>query len=284
MQGLLFKVNGVSATAPVYAFLSAAMLTLCVGFMAWWLAVVVVSMARRVPQLHTSRWLRAWRKPADDTTSTGGGLGKPPARAGGALRLLFTVTAPSSSVTSITSPASSSSWSGRPTREGVAYVAAATVIRDRTHLHESDDAGGAAHVCVGSGQATTDVTHVGDALPFVVGLDENLVNEHGRSDGLGDDEVSFATVNPLRAKRSHATRASTGNGNAASSASAAAASRSATRTRVLPPLMLPSVNSSSAALLVASVHDSDASSTLPGPVPATDRGRRVLRAQQSIHQ
>ena len=42
-QGLLFKVNGVSVTAPVYTFLSAAMLMLCAGFLTWWLANIVVS-------------------------------------------------------------------------------------------------------------------------------------------------------------------------------------------------------------------------------------------------
>ena len=35
--------------APVYGFLSGVMLTMCTVFLAWWLAVVVVSMARQLP-------------------------------------------------------------------------------------------------------------------------------------------------------------------------------------------------------------------------------------------
>ena len=45
-----------SVTAPAYAFLAATMLTLCGGFLAWWLAVVVVRTARQLPRTHA--WLK----------------------------------------------------------------------------------------------------------------------------------------------------------------------------------------------------------------------------------
>ena len=52
-------------TAPVYAFLAAVMLTLCGTFLAWWLGVVVVSMARHVP------WLQRVPMGADDRHKAG---------------------------------------------------------------------------------------------------------------------------------------------------------------------------------------------------------------------
>ena len=50
-QGLLFKVNGVSSTAPVYGALSSIMLALCSVFLFWWLLVAAASVAR---QLHVN--------------------------------------------------------------------------------------------------------------------------------------------------------------------------------------------------------------------------------------
>ncbi len=41
LMGLLFKVQGVSASSPSYATVSSVMLLLCAGFIAIWLAVTV---------------------------------------------------------------------------------------------------------------------------------------------------------------------------------------------------------------------------------------------------
>ena len=50
-QGLLFKVNGVSSTAPAYSALSSVMLLLCGLFLAAWLSTVGLSIIRRFPGL-----------------------------------------------------------------------------------------------------------------------------------------------------------------------------------------------------------------------------------------
>ena len=49
LMGLLFKVDGVSATAPIYTSLSTIMLTLCSVFIASWLAMVAAGVVARVP-------------------------------------------------------------------------------------------------------------------------------------------------------------------------------------------------------------------------------------------
>ena len=48
LMGLLFKVNGVSSTAPVYNVLSYVMLTMCVTFLVVWGRIIVKTMVSRV--------------------------------------------------------------------------------------------------------------------------------------------------------------------------------------------------------------------------------------------
>ena len=54
LMGLLFKVNGVSSTAPVYSALSAIMLLLCTVFLVCWIVVVLAAIAKRSPVLSAS--------------------------------------------------------------------------------------------------------------------------------------------------------------------------------------------------------------------------------------
>ena len=50
-QGLLFKVNGVSPSSPVYGSLTVIMLLLCIGFIVAWLLIVLWLVIKRLPAL-----------------------------------------------------------------------------------------------------------------------------------------------------------------------------------------------------------------------------------------
>ena len=58
LQGLLFKVNGVSANAPVYESITAIMLSLCVVFVLCWLVVVAENVAKNVLATQAGAGLR----------------------------------------------------------------------------------------------------------------------------------------------------------------------------------------------------------------------------------
>ena len=179
LQGLLFKVDGVSTTAPVYAFLSAGMLTLCVGFLTWWLAVVVVRIARQLP------WSRMWLHRMG--VSGRGGRGKQDV----APQVLFTAHVPSPS-RGATSPTSvGGTWrlgadSENAVDDSAPICSHGDKMRDRASAapygyHSS------------SGGSTGTARLVPASFDF---------ESDARLPERGSDELGFATTNPLRAKRS----------------------------------------------------------------------------------
>jgi hypothetical protein len=55
LMGLLFKVNGVSTSSPSYSALAVVMLLLCIGFLVFWLAVVLWKFRGNLKQLRMMR-------------------------------------------------------------------------------------------------------------------------------------------------------------------------------------------------------------------------------------
>ena len=234
-----------SGTAPVYAFLAAAMLTLCTGFLTWWLAVVVVSMARQVP------WTQAWLK---RLTGSGGAASAGPH---GAVRLLFT--APTRT---LTTPSVSAS-----VNDGTAVAAAAGSSAHLSRRDTSRDRGNGAAEAAHHDDGVTKVAEV----PFGVDVADS------ENPGSGHDEVDFATVNPLRAKRGQGEGAvsvagglGVSGGGTGSVALGSSAGSSTTTWRQ------PGLTASAPSDLPSTV-----APAVPGP-PTTDRGRRVWRARLPV--
>ena len=185
-----------SATAPVYAFLAAAMLTLCAGFLTWWLAVVVASMARQLP------WTQAWFK---RLTARGSG-GAASAGRHGAVRLLFT--APTSTTAVATASAVNAHVS-----DGTAVAAAAGggVVHLSPHdvVRRDRPSGAGATVKASRGEGVTAAANVTKVEDVPIGADGQVtdINLKRRGHRSGDNvDSDFATVNPLRSKRVRVTR------------------------------------------------------------------------------
>ena len=237
-----------SATTPVYAFLSAAMLTLCAGFLTWWLVVVAVRVARQLP------WLRALLLQRLGLGSRAAGLA--PGR-GGDVRVLFTAQpsaalarSPPTGTTGRTSRSSAT-----PSRLPRAAVPPSE-SEDLTH----DRPSGAAQVHHSHGGGAVTALHapsrsVSKSESSGVNDDDGFVEGGGgTASGTTDSDVGFATVNPLRASRS--------SGDAGNVATVSG----------LPPHTGSATSSVSRLPAVAVPYDPS------GSVSASDRGRRVLRA------
>ena len=174
-----------SVTAPVYAFLSTAMLTLCAGFLTWWLVVVAVRVARQLP------WLRALLLQRLGLGSRAAGLA--PGR-GGDVRVLFTAQ-PSAALAR--SPPTGTT--GRTTRSSAtpSRLPRAAVPPSESEDSTHDRPSGAETALHAPSQSVSKSESSG------VNDDDGFVERGGgTASGTTDSDVGFATVNPLRASRS----------------------------------------------------------------------------------
>ena len=174
LQGLLFKVNGVDPAAPVYGFLSGVMLTMCTVFLAWWLTVVVVSIARQLPS--GNALLRRITGTLAGRSAKG--------RHGAGAHVLFA--APSSA---------SGSGTTRRIRGGSVVAAAARVGAD----HSGDTvAGDNPSTAVSSdGRAVMSAVDKSNSSSASASALASLQIAEATADG---GSMRFATVNPLRNK------------------------------------------------------------------------------------
>ena len=167
--------------APVYGFLSGVMLTMCTVFLAWWLAVVVISMARQLPL--GSAFL--------------GRIANALARQGRGVHLLFS--APSSASVSVRAGGTT-----RKAQRASVVAAAASVGADRSGAASRGDPS-----IVGSSSVFSTWAHPSDVASQVDKSVSHLVPESPQAsesvpDG-GTDSMRFATVNPLRNKHQPST-------------------------------------------------------------------------------
>ena len=212
--------QGVDTAAPVYGFLTAVMMILCVAFLAWWIVVIGINVAKRIPSFN------AYVRQARSTQRQSGAKGKlavlrllaspstrfppPPASPTGSSADSVKAARIARAASSYVSSSRSSSSLGNDSHAGPAAAVPVAAPTATSHATSGRSPSTSAHSTPIPGQKTpmlVDGASTGTGMPVanMIPTGQNSNGTHGaNSQRLGfvrspSPRETFGTINPLRA-------------------------------------------------------------------------------------